>query len=93
MYFMKEKIKSSIFLYPVTDEEILNLFNLVEIVKVKKLDEDEHNGRVVSEDVIDLKSVTKLELADFDLYNAFIIGTPTLGEGELAENWIEFLLN
>jgi len=47
--------------------------------------------KLFDDDVIDLKSVTKLELADFDLYNAFIIGTPTLGEGELAENWIEFL--
>lgn len=47
--------------------------------------------KLFDEDVIDLKSVTKLELADFDQYSAFIIGTPTLGEGELAENWIEFL--
>jgi flavodoxin I len=40
---------------------------------------------------IEMKSITKLELADFEKYNAFILGTPTLGEGELPENWGEFL--
>ncbi len=40
---------------------------------------------------VELKSVTKLETADFDNYSAFIIGTPTLGEGELPENWAEFM--
>jgi len=43
------------------------------------------------EDDIELKSITKLELADFEKYNAFILGTPTLGEGELPENWDAFL--
>jgi flavodoxin I len=43
------------------------------------------------EDDIDLKSITKLEPADFEKYSAFILGTPTLGEGELPENWDEFL--
>jgi flavodoxin I len=43
------------------------------------------------EDDIELKSITKLELADFEKYSAFILGTPTLGEGELPENWNEFL--
>ncbi|MBN1301278.1 MAG: DNA-directed RNA polymerase subunit beta [Melioribacteraceae bacterium] len=38
------------------DEDILNLFNLVEVVKTKKLDPMEHNGRVASEDVIDLST-------------------------------------
>ena len=36
-----------------TDEEILNLFNLVENIKVKKLDPETHRGRISSEDVID----------------------------------------
>ena len=40
---------------------------------------------------IDMKNITKLEPADFDKYTAFIIGTPTLGEGELPDNWNEFL--
>lgn len=40
---------------------------------------------------IDMKNVTKLEPADFDKYTAFIIGTPTLGEGELPDNWNEFM--
>jgi flavodoxin I len=43
------------------------------------------------EDDIELKSITKLELADFEKYTAFILGTPTLGEGELPENWDAFL--
>ncbi|MCF8432381.1 MAG: DNA-directed RNA polymerase subunit beta, partial [Melioribacteraceae bacterium] len=38
-----------------SDEEILNLFNLVEEVEVKKMDED-HIGRVASEDVIDMQT-------------------------------------
>jgi len=49
---------------------------------VKKFDE---------EGLIDLKSITKLEPADFEKYSAFILGTPTLGEGELPENWDAFL--
>jgi flavodoxin I len=40
---------------------------------------------------IEMKSITKLELADFENYSAFILGTPTLGEGELPENWDAFL--
>ena len=36
-----------------TDEEILNLFNLVEEIEVKKLDTETHRGRISSEDVID----------------------------------------
>lgn len=43
------------------------------------------------EDEVELKSITKLEPADFEKYNAFILGTPTLGEGELPENWDAFL--
>jgi len=37
-----------------TDEEILNLFNLVDEVEVKKLDPESHRGRISSEDVIDM---------------------------------------
>lgn len=40
---------------------------------------------------VELKAIKKVEPADFDQYHAFIIGTPTLGEGELPENWNEFL--
>ena len=43
------------------------------------------------EDEIEMKSITKLEPADFEKYSAFILGTPTLGDGELPENWNEFL--
>jgi len=39
-----------------TDEEILNLFNLVEVTKVKGLDAEEHSGRLVAEDVIDMET-------------------------------------
>lgn len=44
-----------------------------------------------AEDDIELKHIKKLEPADFDRYSAFILGTPTLGEGELPENWDAFL--
>jgi flavodoxin I len=44
-----------------------------------------------AEDEIELKAVAKLEVADFDKYSAFILGTPTLGEGELPDNWNELL--
>ena len=37
-----------------TDEEILNLFNLVEEIDVKKLDPQLHHGRISAEDVIDI---------------------------------------
>lgn len=40
-----------------------------------------------AEDEIEMKAVAKLEVADFDKYSAFILGTPTLGEGELPDNW------
>jgi flavodoxin I len=48
-------------------------------------------AKLFDEGDVEIKSVTKLESADFDNYTAFIIGTPTLGEGELPENWIEFM--
>ncbi len=39
-----------------TDESILNLFSLIEVVETKKLNNETHNGRIVAEDVIDLKT-------------------------------------
>ena len=47
--------------------------------------------RHFDENDIELKNITKLEAADFDRYSAFILGTPTLGEGELPNNWNDFL--
>jgi flavodoxin I len=47
--------------------------------------------KLFDEDDIDLKNIKKVEPADFDQYSAFILGTPTLGEGELPENWDAFL--
>lgn len=47
--------------------------------------------KLFDEGDVDLKSITKVTPEDFDSYSAFIIGTPTLGEGELPENWEEFL--
>ena len=40
---------------------------------------------------VEMKNITKLEPTDFDKYSVFILGTPTLGEGELPDNWNEFL--
>lgn len=40
---------------------------------------------------IELKNIVKVEPADFEQYSAFILGTPTLGEGELPENWEAFM--
>lgn len=48
-------------------------------------------NKMFDEGVIELKNIAKVEPADFDKFNAFIIGTPTLGEGELPENWEAFL--
>ncbi|MCF8242212.1 MAG: DNA-directed RNA polymerase subunit beta [Melioribacteraceae bacterium] len=39
-----------------TDEEILNLFKLVEVVEVKNLNPDDHNGRMSVDDVIDMET-------------------------------------
>jgi len=47
--------------------------------------------KLFDEDDIELKSIKKVEPADFEKYSAFILGTPTLGEGELPENWDAFL--
>jgi len=50
-------------------------------------------NKLFDEDQIELKNIVKVESEDFDKYNAFIIGTPTLGDGELPENWEAFLPN
>jgi len=47
--------------------------------------------KLFDEDDIELKNIKKVEPADFDNYAAFILGTPTLGDGELPENWDGFL--
>ena len=47
--------------------------------------------KMFDEDDIELKNIKKVEPADFEKYAAFILGTPTLGEGELPENWDAFL--
>lgn len=39
-----------------TDEEILGLFNLIEDVAVDSLDEEQHDGRYVADDVIDMNT-------------------------------------
>lgn len=39
-----------------SDEEILGLFNLVESVSVDNLEEDQHDGRYVADDVIDMNT-------------------------------------
>ena len=55
-----------------TDEEILGLFNLVEEIEVKKLDVDEHNGRVVAKDVINLETGEIYAQAEDDLTEELI---------------------
>ena len=47
--------------------------------------------KLFDDDQIELKNIVKVEPADFENYSAFIIGTPTLGEGELPENFDAFL--
>ncbi len=39
-----------------TDEQILNLFNLIEEVSVKHLDAEKHSGRIAANDIIDLQT-------------------------------------
>ncbi|WP_434968536.1 DNA-directed RNA polymerase subunit beta [Rosettibacter primus] len=39
-----------------TDEQILNLFNLIEEVPVKHLDAEKHSGRIAANDIIDLQT-------------------------------------
>lgn len=44
-----------------------------------------------NDDEIDLINVAKASSADFESYSALILGTPTLGDGELPERWAELL--
>ena len=46
--------------------------------------------KMFEDDQIELKNIVKVEPDDFDNFSAFIIGTPTLGEGELPENFEAF---
>ena len=39
-----------------TDEQILNLFSLVEVIEVKNLNYDDHNGRMAADDIIDMST-------------------------------------
>jgi len=39
-----------------TDEQILNLFNLIEEVPVKHLDAEKHSGRIAANDIIDMQT-------------------------------------
>ncbi len=55
-----------------TDEEILNLFNLVEVVKVKSLDEEKHNGRVAADDFIDMATGEIFAAKDTELTGEII---------------------
>ena len=48
-------------------------------------------NKLFDEGDIEMKNISKVEPADFDRFSAFILGTPTLGEGELPENWDAFM--
>lgn len=48
-------------------------------------------NKLFADGQIELKNITKVEPEDFEKYSAYIIGTPTLGEGELPENWDAFM--
>jgi len=50
-------------------------------------------NKLFDADQLDLKNIVKVEMEDFNKYNAYIIGTPTLGEGELPENLDSFFPN
>ncbi len=62
-----------------TDAEILNLFNLVETVRVKDLDFDKHIGRVAASDVIDMNTgeifAAKEEALTEDVINEILAST------------------
>jgi len=46
--------------------------------------------KLFDDDQIELKNIAKVEPDDFNNYSAFIIGTPTLGDGELPDNFNSF---
>ncbi|MBU0559857.1 MAG: DNA-directed RNA polymerase subunit beta [Bacteroidetes bacterium] len=50
-----------------TDDEILNLFNLIEDVKSKDLDPETHLGRIAADDIIDLATGEIFAVKDGDL--------------------------
>lgn len=45
----------------------------------------------LGEEMVSLCNVVKATPEDFAEYDALILGTPTLGDGELTENWDAFL--
>ena len=47
--------------------------------------------KLFNEDDVELKNISKVEPTDFEKFSAYILGTPTLGEGELPETLAEFL--
>lgn len=47
--------------------------------------------KLLGEDTVSLCNVVKATPEDFARYDALILGTPTLGDGELPENWEAFL--
>lgn len=62
-------------------------------------DSDTGNTRKIAKQItkffdegdIDLRPIRKVAPDEFSRYDALILGTPTLGEGELPENWAAFL--
>lgn len=47
--------------------------------------------KLFAEDEVELMNISKVQPADFEKFSAYIVGTPTLGEGELPETLAEFL--
>ncbi|MGR9117274.1 MAG: flavodoxin [Gammaproteobacteria bacterium] len=47
--------------------------------------------KLFAEDDVELMNISKVKPADFEKFSAYIVGTPTLGEGELPETLAEFL--
>lgn len=47
--------------------------------------------KLFEEGVVDLHNVAKASIDDVSKYDYLILGTPTLGDGELEENWQSFL--
>lgn len=62
-------------------------------------DSDTGNTRKIAKQItkffeegdVELKPIKKVAPEEFSSYDALILGTPTLGEGELPENWAAFL--
>lgn len=48
-------------------------------------------AKFFDDDDVDIRPIRKVAPDEFSRYDALILGTPTLGEGELPENWTAFL--